>query len=190
MSQTFDWTESRLVQFNTSQTLNYILQGLNDMLGVSEAELAANLANVDTASGAQLDVIGKLVGANRAIRFPILNTTEDFGFDDASWYGFDGPGGTFDKKDITDLYILNDEAYRTYIKLKAYSNVSNCSLYSVNYILKQIFAGRGLCYVKVTGPLEVTFTFNFSLTTYERNLLVNRYIPIPAGFTSVIVENA
>lgn len=188
MSQTFDWTESRLIQFNNSQTLNHILQGLNDMLGISETELAANLANVDTASGAQLDVIGKLVGANRVIRFPILNSTEDFGFDDSSWYGFDEPGGTFDKKDVTDLYVLNDEAYRTYIKLKAYSNVSNCSLYSVNYILKQIFAGRGLCYVKVTGPLEVTFTFNFSLTTYERNLLVNRYIPIPAGFTSVIVE--
>lgn len=190
MSQTFDWTESRLVQFNNSQTLNHILQVLNDMLGVSEAELVANLANVDTASGSQLDVIGKLVGANRAIWFPILNTADDFGFDDSSWYGFDEPGGTFDTKDITDLYILNDESYRTYIKLKAYSNVSNCSLYSVNYILKQVFAGRGLCYVKVTGPLEITFTFDFALTTYEKNLLVNRYIPIPAGFTSVIVENA
>ena len=162
MSQTFDWTESRLVQFNTSKTLNHILQGLNDMIGVSEAEMVAKLADIDTATGVQLDVIGKLVGASRAITFPIINASEDFGFDDSSWYGFDFYGGTFDKKDVNNLYILNDEAYRLWIKLKAYSNVSNCSLYSVNYILKQIFAGRGLCYVKVTGPLEVTFTFNFS----------------------------
>lgn len=188
MSQTFDWTESRLVQFNTSKTLNAILQGVNDMVGVNEAEIVANLANVDTAYGEQLDVIGKLVGANRAIRFPILNTGEDFGFDDASWYGFDEPGGTFDIKSVSNLYVLNDEAYRMYIKLKAYSNISNCSLASVNYILKQLFAGRGTCYVKVTGPLQVTFTFNFALTNYEKNLLINRYIPIPAGFSSVIVS--
>lgn len=189
MSQTFNWTESRLIQFNTSQTLNAILQGLNDMIGISESETVANILNVDTAQGAQLDVIGKLVGASRGVRFPIISSGEDFGFDDASWYGFDEYGGTFDRKDVTDLYILNDEAYRTYIKLKAYSNISNCSLESVNYILKQLFAGRGTCYVKVTGALEVTFTFNFALTNYERNLLVNRYVPIPAGFTSVIVEN-
>ena len=69
MSQTFDWTESRLVQFNTSKTLNHILQGLNDMIGVSEAETVANLANIDTAQGAQLDVIGKLVGADRVVVF-------------------------------------------------------------------------------------------------------------------------
>ena len=188
MSQTFNWEESRLVQFNTSKTLNHILEGINDMVGVNEAELVANLANVDTAYGKQLDVIGKLVGASREIKFPIINASEDFGFDNSSWYGFDEPGGTFDKKDITNLYILNDEAYRTYIKIKAYSNISNCSLESVNYILKKIFEGRGLCYVKVTGPLEVTFTFNFPLTNYEMNLLLNRYIPIPAGFSSVIVS--
>lgn len=188
MSQNFDWTESRLVQFNTSKTLNHILQGINDMVGVNEAQTVSNLVNVDTASGAQLDVIGKLVGANRAVTFPILNTGEDFGFDDSSWYGFDEPGGTFDKKEVSNLYVLNDEAYQMYIKLKAYSNISNCSLGSVNYILKQLFAGRGICYVKVTGPLEVTFTFNFALTNYEKNLLLNRYIPIPAGFSSVIVS--
>ena len=188
MSQSFDWTRSRLVQFNTSKTLNAILQGLNDMLKIGESELVDNLINVDTAYGAQLDVIGKLVGANRAITFPILAGSEDFGFDDSSWYGFDEPGGTFDIKSVNNIYILNDDAYRLYIKLKAYGNISNCSLESVNYILKQVFAGRGLCYVKVTGPLEVTFTFNFALTNLERNLIKNRYIPIPAGFTAVIVE--
>ena len=187
MSETFNWINSRLIQFNTSETLNHILQGLNDMIGVSEREIVEKIANVDTAEGAQLDTIGKLVGASRTITFPILSGSADFGFDDSSWYGFDEFGGTFDIKSSSGVYTLNDEAYRLWIKLKAYSNISNCSLFSVNYILKQIFKGRGLCYCKVTGPLEVTFTFDFNLTAFERNLLVNRYIPIPAGFSAVIV---
>ena len=187
MSQTFDWTESRLVQFNTSKTLNHILQGLNDMIGVSEAETVANIANLDTAQGAQLDVIGKLVGANRVVVFSSIIGSEKFGFDDSSWYGFDKFGGTFDVTNITSFFYLEDNAYRLYIKLKAYSNISNCSLYSINYILKQIFAGRGLCYAKVTGTLEITLTFDFDLDVFERNLIANRYLPIPAGFSIVLV---
>ena len=188
MSQTFNWAESRLIQFNTAPALNHILQGFNDMMSVNEGDFATNLANVDTATGAQLDVIGKLVGANREIKFPILTGGQDFGFDDASWYGFDEPGGTFDEKEVTNVFILTDDAYRKYIKLKAYSNISNCSLSSVNYILKSIFEGRGVCYAKVTGALEITFTFNFALSSFERNLIINRYIPVPAGFAVVIVS--
>ena len=187
MSQTFMWQDSRLIQFNNSATLNAILQGLNDMLGIAAEEFINGILNVDTAVGAQLDVIGRLVGVSRQVNFPVLYGQDSFGFDSNSFYGFDEFGGTFDIDENTDVYTLNDEAYRTYILAKAFSNISNTSLGSLNHLLGAIFRGRGLCYVRQTGNTEISFFFGFNLKPFEINLLQNNYIPIPAGYSSKIV---
>lgn len=181
MSETFDYSLSVLQQFKNAPTMNYLLSGFADMLHIGRTELINKLVNIDQAEGAQLDVIGKWVGASRKVFF---NSVEefDFGFDDVSFYGFDGSGGTFDIKTINTYLNLTDNAFRTLIKMKAYSNISNCSIYDLNFMLSNIFNGRGLCYVRQTGTFEITFYFGFSLTSYEINLIKNRFIPVPAGF--------
>lgn len=192
MAQDFDWTISRRIQYNNSKTLNAILQGLNDMLSISASAFIDGVLNIDKAKGTQLDVIGALLGASRTITFPDYFSDEDmdFGFDASEWGGFDQYGGTFDVKPMRTTTIqLEDNAYRTYIKFKAYANISNCSLYSINYMLGRIFEGRGLCYANQTGVTEITMTFNFDLAAFEKNLIINRYIPIPAGYSLVLVEN-
>ena len=185
----YDWTNSRLIQFNNSKTLNTLLDGVNDRVGIGVKELAENLIDVDIAEGSQLDVIGRLVGANRELKLNISIEDEDFGFDDNSWYGFDVNGGTFDIKLKKSNLLLNDNAFRTYIKMKSYSNVNTCSLGAINNILNHIFAGRGVCYAEQTGVTEMTYTFNFLLDLYEKNLIINRHIPVPAGYALIMVQN-
>lgn len=190
--ENFDWTISRKVQYNNSKTLNAILEGLNTMIKFSPEAFLNGVLNIDTAVGTQLDAIGALLGASRIITFPNILDEEnlDFGFDDDEWGGFDEFGGTFDvKPPSTTTLKLEDNAYRTYIKFKAYANVSNCSLYSLNYMLGRIFEGRGNCYATQTGATEITFTFNFDLLPFEKNLILNRYIPMPAAYSLVLVEN-
>lgn len=189
MAQNFDWTISRKIQYNNSKTLNTILQGLNDMLSISAEHFINGVLNIDTAQGAQLDIIGRLVGANRIVYFPLMQGGQDFGFNDSSWYGFNEFGGTFNVKSTGTTVTLNDDAFKTYIKFKAYSNISNCSLGSINYMLQQLFGNRGISYATQTGLTEITLTFNFNLYSFERNLILNRYIPIPAGYSLVLVQN-
>lgn len=188
MAQDFNWEISRRVQYNNSKTLNTILQGLNNMLSISSLDFINGVLDIDTAVGAQLDVIGRLVGASRIVTFPIMES-EDFGFNDNSWYGFNEFGGTFNKKPVGHVVNLNDNAFRTYIKFKAYENISNCSLGNLNFMLQQLFADRGICYATQTGVTEITLTFNFDLYAYERQLIINRYLPIPAGYTQILVFN-
>lgn len=181
MSDTFDYSLSVLQQFKNAPSLNAILTGFAAMIKIGSTEIINSCVNVDEAVGAQLDVIGKWVGATRKVYFNDIES-QDFGFDNADFYGFDSEGGTFDIKRGARYLSLNDNAFRTLIKMKAYSNVSNCSIYSLNYMLSQIFSGRGTCYVTQTGTLEITFNFGFTLIAYELNLIVNRFVPIPAGF--------
>lgn len=188
MAQDFNWIESRKIQYNNSKTLNAILQGLNKMLSISAEHFIKGVIDIDTAQGEQLDVIGRLVGASRTITLPIT-TSEDFGFNDSSWYGFNEFGGTFNEKPVGQTVSLNDNAFRLYIRFKAYSNISNCSLGNINYMLQQLFAGRGVCYATQTGATEITLTFNFDLQAFERQLIINRYLPIPAGYAQVLVFN-
>lgn len=184
MAQDFNYVESRPQQYNNSKTINALLSGLDDRIRIKYPELLSKVYNLDTAEGANLDVLAARVGASRYVNFPINVFSERFGFDNNDWYGFDQYGGTFDNfGDEIEGHTLNDEALRTYIRFKAVENISVCSLGDLNKALQQLFPGRGICYAKAENDLELTLVFNFYLEPYEKGLIINRYFPVPAGYT-------
>lgn len=186
----YNYRDSVLIQFNNSEILLSILNAFNEKVYIDKNDFLLNVLDIDTAIGSQLDVIGRIIGANRQI-YLTTTGTQDFGFDNTNFFGFDSPyGGTFDVKRVGAMYILNDVAFRVLIKMTAYKNISNCSIGSLNYMLSQLFSGRGTAWVTQTGTFEVTFNFDFTLELYEKNLILNGYLPTPAGFNYKINEGA
>ena len=184
----YNFFDSVLIQFNNSKILLNILNSFNEKMFVDRSDLLLNILDIDTAIGSQLDVIGRLVGATRQIYVNTV-TTRDFGFDSTGFYGFDSPyGGTFDVKRSGSIFSLNDTAFRTLIKMTAFRNISNCSIGSLNYMLSKLFEDRGNAWVTQTDTLKISFNFDFELELYEKNLILNGYLPTPAGFSYNINE--
>lgn len=187
----YNYRDSLLIQFNNSTIMTAILDAFNAKVFVDRNDFLLNVLDIDTAIGSQLDVIGRIVGANRQVSLDTVTGTEDFGFDSLDFFGFDDPfGGTFDTKTTGNVFMLNDRAFRQLIKMTAFKNISNCSIGSLNFMLSTLFSGRGTAWVTQTGTFEVTFNFDFTLELYERNLILNGYLPTPAGFNYKINEGA
>jgi hypothetical protein len=183
----YDFNAAILQQFKNSPSMLSLLESLAKKMGIGVEEIIQKCIDVDTAEGVWLDIIGIWVGAKRQISLTIIQT-HDFGFDGEGFRNFDTFGGTFDTKKKTTGFLLTDPAFRIYIKMKAYANVSSCSITSINFMLSNLFAGRGNAWVKQTDTLEVTYNFDFELIPAERNLIMNRYLPVPAGFTIRIAQ--
>lgn len=83
-------------------------------------ESVPSLYDVDTAVGAQLDVVGEWVGISRRIDAVLegvyfeLDGTADVGFDTGIWRG--------DYDPLTGIVSLDDDTYRTLIQLKIAAN--------------------------------------------------------------------
>lgn len=185
-----DYKKTVLKQYQNSPALNYILSGLSGMLAVGSKEIIDNIANVNLAIGTQLDAIGARIGVGREVIF-LIRVNQDFGYDARNFFGYDAPfGGTYDIKGSTSAIILDDNAYRLYIKVAAYRNISNCSISSLNTMLANIFAGRGNTWVTLEDALKIAFNFTFPLDVFEKNLILNGYFITPAGFSFRINDNS
>lgn len=98
------------------------------------------MINIYTAEGYGLDVWGRIVNIDR--EFVAVDEQYDYlGFDNTP-YNMDRIE-TFNNapfyKVVNGRIRLEDNAYRTYILIKALINISNVSLNSLNYIFSQLF---------------------------------------------------
>jgi hypothetical protein len=99
------------------------------------------MINLYTAEGYGLDVWGRIVNIDR----DYVAIDENF-----DYLGFDNRPYNMDRietfnnapfyKVVNGKVQLQDDAYRTYILIKAMLNISNVSLNSLNYIFKQLFS--------------------------------------------------
>ena len=98
------------------------------------------MINLYTAEGYGLDVWGRIVNIDR--EYVAIDDQYDYlGFDNRP-YNMDRIE-TFNNAPfymvVNGKVQLQDDAYRTYILIKAMLNISNVSLNSLNYIFKQLF---------------------------------------------------
>lgn len=98
-------------------TLTAVLSPLVDAQGAAEGLPAA--FDIDTAVGAQLDVVGAWVGRTRQVATPLAGVyftfdDADLGFDQAVWLGPFAP--------LAGLVNLDDESYRTLLRAKIAAN--------------------------------------------------------------------
>lgn len=178
-------------QYSASPTLKALISNINECVD-PRANLKAfynAVWNIDTAVGFGLDIWGKIVGIDRLLRIPA--NVEVIGFVNASvppdWQPFN-QGAWFNGQNATQSYFLPDDVYRTLILTKALSNIVTTSASSINRLLRNLFPGRGRCYVVDLGGMAMQYVFEFALTTAEYAILTQSgALPHPAGVEYSVV---
>lgn len=178
----FDEWETVLSQYANSPIIDAMVTSFNAAMDLTQfyEEFLDNEVNVTTAIGYGLDVLGRIVGVSRVLKFP--GGDPNFGFNEAnSWTGF-GQGGFFSGSGGVSNFVLSDGDFRTLILAKAAGNICDGSSPAINKILLMLFPGRGVCFVADNQDMTLTYTFHFVLTPVELAIVQTPgVLPNPAG---------
>lgn len=119
-----------------------------------------------TAVGVGLDIWGVIVGADRLIE---VENFDYFGLEGQNLKAFD-QAPFYHEKGATNLYRMNDNAFRELIFLKAYANIANATMPSIKYLINAIFPGGATAIEAEHMKLRVIF-FSFAVPAYSFALL-------------------
>lgn len=182
-----------LSQYANSPTLVQLIQNMDGYIDPStDIDAFYNLIwNVDTAVGLGLDIWGKIVGLENGRKLTIPSSEINFGFSQAGTASATpfGSGTFFSGQQMTQTYLLGDDAFRTLILVKALANICDGSIPSMNRLLQNLFAGRGRCYVNDLGNMQMRYTFEFYLQPWEKAIVTQSgALPRPTGVLASILE--
>lgn len=180
------WKDTILTQYSASTKLLSIIDTFNQAVSLDDFtdEFIAKVWDLTTCETFGLDIWGKIVGVSRYITAPIESSS--FGFSEADDPDPDYPtpfnespffGGTQETTNVR----LEDDAYRTLIFCKAFTNISIATIPEINRFLKMLFYDRGRAYCVNYRDMTMGITFEFELAPYEVSILTNYDVtPIPS----------
>lgn len=182
----FDYWKTVISQYGNSSRIAALLNSVNAVDPTRDFDGFYDwLWNVQTARGSGLDIWGRIVGVERVVN---ISPTTYFGFAEQgiTVTGF-GQNSFYDGVSLTSNYSLPDDAYRTLVLAKAFSNISDCSIPVINRILRDLFPNRGNCYCLDGQDMTMSYVFDFSLTAVESAIVIQSgVLPKPAGvFASI-----
>jgi hypothetical protein len=154
--------------------------------------------NIDTAVGAQLDIIAKYVGVSRVITgtsfarsyfgFAEYGDTTPFDF-----YGFTKYGDPSEdvqyrnyKESSQSIYSLTDEELRIMIKLSIIKNNGNGSVKMIDSLISILFSG--MIYFIDRGNMSISYMLGYSsyrLFNIAKSIGV---LPAPAGVSISLIQ--
>lgn len=146
--------------------------------------------SIDTATGAQLDIIGDIVGQPRELIDTALLTFFAFqGYPNAQSYGdLNTPsvgGPYYDiNNPLAGNTLLTDEQYRLFIKAKIIKNNTNATPDQFIQFMEFVF-GIDINLVVAEGNAEFTLMMGRLLTSFEQVLLT--YVSYSSGYPSRFV---
>src|SRR6185503_14883772 len=144
------------------------------------------IRNVDTAQGYGLDVWGRIVAINRVMRLGI--GPRYFGFEEGlPDYDPFNTSPFYSGETLTQNFALTDDGFRTLILAKAFSNICDASIQSLNALMRMLFGGGGRCYVRDDGGMAYTYVFEFAPTPLQLAILLQSGVmPKPTGVASSV----
>lgn len=177
-------------QYANSPTLLQLIESFNGYIDPSSnIDSFYNLLwNVDTAVGYGLDTWGRIVGVQRVLQ---VASGVYFGFAEAA----DNSETPFNQapfytgQPTTGNFALTDDAFRTLVFAKAFANISDGSIPSINNILMTLFGTQGECFVTDLGGMSMTYTFDFTLSPVDFAIVSQSGIlPKPTGVSATVVQ--
>ncbi|EKY2101489.1 DUF2612 domain-containing protein [Cronobacter sakazakii] len=181
------WEDTILTQYSASTKLLSIIDTFNQAISLDDFtdEFITKVWDLTTNETFGLDIWGKIVGIGRYITAPI--DSGSFGFSEADNGASDYPlpfndSPFYSGVQETTYVRLADDAYRTLILCKAFSNISIATIPDINKFLKMLFSGRGRAYCVNYRDMTIGITFEFALAPYEESILTNYdVVPVPSG---------
>ncbi|HDC1418120.1 TPA: DUF2612 domain-containing protein [Salmonella enterica] len=181
------WEDTILTQYSASKKLISIIETFNQAISLDDFtdEFLTKVWDLTTCETFGLDVWGKIVGVSRYIVAPM--DSDSFGFSEADDASLDYPtpfndapfyGGIQETTNVR----LGDDAYRTLIFCKAFTNISIATIPEINKFLKILFYQRGRAYCVNYRDMTIGITFEFELAPYEESIITNYEVtPVPSG---------
>jgi len=126
--------------------------------------------NLKTAEGFGLDIWGKILNQGRQFSYNDNGTTVNVYL-----------GGEQTIGGITYSAEYMESMYRTVLFLKALSNVTNCTIASMNNLLQFFYNRRGGVYVLEYNPMEIRYVFEFYVSDLEKAIFTTEVMPRPTG---------
>lgn len=188
----FDVNATVISQYQNSATILRLVENMSEYLNkdIDFGNFYTFVWNVDTAQGFGLDIWGDIVGVGRLLHIVGPSgvfgfETPDIPFDWQPWGQAPFSGGGLSGQS----YRLGDAAYRTLILTKALANIVATTPQALNQLVRNLFPGRGRCYVLDLGGMAMRYVFEFELTSVEFAILTQSgALPHPAGvLVSVVV---
>lgn len=97
----------------------------------------------------------------------------------------------YDGLQASSVVSLSDEVYRKIIIAKAFANIADCTIPTLNKALRYLFDGSDSrrCYATTNNLMGLSYVFEFELTPIERTLAISAgVIPRPAGVKLTITQ--
>lgn len=181
-----NWKDTILTQYSDSQRLLSIIDTFDQSMDINDfnERFVNDIWDITTNGTYGLDVWGKIVNVSRYVKANI--DSDSFGFSEAD--GGDAYPSPFNDEPFyggiqeTETVRLGNDAYRTLILCKAFSNISIATIPDINRFLTMLFKGRGRAFCVDYGDMRMGLVCEFDLAPYERSIL-NNYdvLPIPQG---------
>lgn len=181
------WKDAILTQYSASQKLLSIIDTFNQAVSLDDFtdEFIEKVWDLTTCQTYGLDVWGKIVGVSRYVNAPIESASFGFGEANDLSPGYPTPFNEspfFGGAQETTNVRLEDDAYRTLIMCKAFTNISIATIPEINRFLKMLFYQRGRAYCVNYRDMTMGITFEFELAPYEESILTNYEVtPVPSG---------
>jgi hypothetical protein len=121
----------------------------------------------------------------------VANAGKYFGFDEATTLSADpfNQSPFFIGSPLTTNFSLTDSAFRTLIYAKALANICDGSIPAMNALLRNLFPGRGNCYVIDNNNMTMIWAFHFTLSAVELAILgQSGVLPKPVGVAAVVAQ--
>lgn len=180
------WQDTILTQYSASERLLSIIDTFNQTISLDDFtdEFITEIWALSTCGSFGLDMWGKKVNVSRYIKAEI--NSNSFGFyeaNDGSEYPSAFNGDPFYAGvQETETVRLSDEAFRTLIICKAFTNISITTIKEINRFLTILFKGRGRAFCVDYGAMRMGIICEFELANYEASILENYdVLPIPSG---------
>ena len=141
--------------------------------------------DLDTAIGAQLDILGLWIGLSRKVSVPVLSYFSfdivGLGFDQGNWKGKLDPD--------SGIVAMDDETYRFMLRAKIEANKWDGSMLGYLRILQGLFAQYGITVSATDNQnMSMTVTLSASPSALLKALLLGGYLPLkPAGVAQTFV---
>jgi len=187
----FNWWRTVISQYANSPVMMKIISDFFDAADLTpEIEsFYDKMWNVLTAEGYGLDCWGTIVAVNRVLHLGA--GPKYLGWDEGGTLDYDpfNQSPWYSGEKLTQNYILSDDGFRVLILAKAFSNICDGSIKSINRLLRMLFGYGGNTYCTDGLDMTMTYTFSFPLSPVELAIVTQSgVLPTPTGVSYTVVQ--